>query len=118
MLIFGRSPLAWIALVQTVLAFVVTIPSLGITPTVAAATVVILSGVATIADAVLARPVATAAIAGAFRTILIAAGAFGLTLSEGTLTALVALVAFVVAFITQPNTTPTGDPAEGFDTRS
>lgn len=121
LLIFGRSPLVWIAFLQTLLAFLVTVPvaqGAGLTQTIANSIVVLAGVVFTVWDAALARPVSVSLITGAVRTGLIALAAFGWHLSDVQLTTAVGLLSVTLALLTQPNTTPAGDPAEGFDTRS
>lgn len=118
MLLFGRSPLVWLAALQSVLAFLLTLPALGLTQPVAAAIMVVASGLFTGWEAIVTRPFVITALTGAVRTILVAVAGFGIVLPEATLTAFVSGLAVVLALILQPNTTPTGDPAPEFDTRS
>lgn len=114
MLLFGRSPLVWLAALQSVLAFLLTLPAVGLTQPVAAAIMVVASGLFAGWEAVVTRPFVITALTGAVRTILVAIAGFGIVLPEATLTAFVSGLAVVLALILQPNTTPTGDPAPGF----
>lgn len=116
--IFGRSPLAWLAAIQAVLAVLVTIPAVGLSEATAATILVVVSGVAALLEAIAARPFVIPALTGAVRTILVGLVAFGLPVSETTTGAIVAALSVILALILQPNTTPTVDPAPGFNTKS
>lgn len=114
MLLFGRAPLVWLAAIQAILAFLVSLPSIGLSQAAAAAIFVIVSGAFAAWEAIMTRPFVITALTGAVRTILIALAGFAIVIPEATLTAFVSGLAIVLALILQPNTTPAGDPAPGF----
>lgn len=115
--IFGRHPLMWLASIQAVFAVLVTIPQVqewGFTEVMAATSMTVISGLFAVLDAIAARPFAIPALVGAVRTVLVGLMAFGLPLSDQTVSTIVAALAIFLALITQPNTTPAHDPAHGF----
>lgn len=112
--IFGRNPLVWLAAIQGVLAFLLTIPDLGLTREVATGVMVILSGLLAAWEAVSARPFVIPALVGAVRTVLLGLVGFGIMIPEATLAAFAGGLALILALITQPNTTPAIDPVPGF----
>lgn len=112
--IFGRNPLVILAAVQGVLAFLITIPALGITQEVAAGFMVVLSGLLAFWEAAAARPVVIPAITGAIRTVLVGVAGFGFVIPEATLAAGLAAGGLLLALLTQPNTTPVVDPHPDF----
>lgn len=114
MKIFGRYPLIWLAAIQSILAVLVTLPVLGVSQTVATGILVVLSGGFAVWEAVTARPFVIPALVGAMRTVLVGLAGFGLVLPEATLAAVLIALTNVLALVTQPNTTPTVDPAPRF----
>lgn len=118
MKILGRSPLMWTAFIQALLAFLVTLPVVGLSRAAAAATVTVLSALLIVWESATARPLVIPALVGSIRTLIIGFAGFGLVLPEDTLAALVSALSIGLALLTQPNTTPAIDPAPGFITRN
>lgn len=117
MLILGRNPLVWLAAIQSVLAVLVTLPSVGLSQEVAGGIMVVVSAAFTAWEAIVTRPFVVSTLVGAVRTLLIGVAAFGIVIPEATLAAFVSALSVVLALVLQPNTTPTADPAPGFNTR-
>lgn len=112
--ILGREPVVWLGALQAVLAVLVTLPDLGITETVAGWVIVGVSGVFTILEAAMTRPVVVSALAGGVRTVLSAAVFFGLPLGEQTSAALVAAFTFIMGMVLSNSVTPAADPDPNF----
>jgi hypothetical protein len=112
--IFGREPVVWLGALQAVLAVLVTLPALGVTEAIAGWVLVGVSGVFTILEAAMTRPVVVSTLAGGVRTVLTAAVFFGLPLGEQTSAALVAAFTFIMGMVLSNSVTPAADPDPGF----
>ncbi|MEV0231604.1 hypothetical protein [Nonomuraea sp. NPDC050786] len=92
----------------------VTLPDLGVTETVAGWIIVGVSGVFTIIEAAMTRPIVVSTLAGGVRTVLTAAVFFGLPLGEQTSAALVAAFTFIMGMVLSNSVTPAADPDPNF----
>lgn len=104
---FKWYPAGYLYALNTVVALVVAFfPGLHVTHTQTAAITTIATAVLAVVTALMTRPPAVPVIAGALGTMLVAAGAFGLHLTDGQTATLVAFVSLAVAFFTHQNVTP------------
>lgn len=112
--IFGREPIVILAGIQSVLAVVVSVPALGVSPETAAWILTALSAILGAVEAWTVRPFTVAAMTAAVRTTAVAFVMFGVMIPNGLDTALVTLGTFVLGLLTANSVTPKSDPDPKF----
>jgi hypothetical protein len=104
---FKWEPVVWLAALQSILAVLVAIPSLGIISGDAAAWILTAtSAVFAAVEAFMVRPMTPAALTGAIRTALTALMLFGLPISEELSLALVALGTMILGLMVRNGVSP------------
>ena len=111
--IFGHEPAVWLYVINAIVAFLVTIPAVGLTAETSGYVMTIASGVVALVSAILTRPWVVSALTGALATILAGLASFGLPLTEQQSGAFVFLVSAVLGLLLRSNVSPaaTAGPA-------
>ncbi|MEV4287336.1 hypothetical protein AB0K40_17670 [Nonomuraea bangladeshensis] len=104
--LFGREPAVWLYVINAVVAFLVTIPAVGLTSEAAGWVMTIANGVVALLVAALTRPFVVSALTGALSTILTGLASFGLPLTEQGTAAFVVLVSAVLGLTLRANVSP------------
>ncbi|GAA3172379.1 hypothetical protein [Nonomuraea roseoviolacea] len=104
--IFGQEPAVILYVINAAVAFLVTIPAVGLTEESAGWVMTIASGVVALVVAVLTRPWVVSALTGALSTILAGLASFGLPLTEQQSGAFVLLVSAVLGLLLRANVSP------------
>lgn len=115
--IFGREPAIILYVVNAVVAFLATIPAIGLTEESSAWVMTIASGVVALVVAFATRPFVVSLLTGAVQTILTGLAAFGLPLTEQMTGAFVILLSGVLGLVLRSNVTPAADPAPAYAQR-
>ncbi|MEV0151578.1 MULTISPECIES: hypothetical protein [unclassified Nonomuraea] len=106
MKIFGREPAAILYALQAVLAVLVAFGVFGLTDESAAWVLTIGNGVMALIVAVVTRPFVVSALTGAVQTILTAAIAFGLPVTEAQMGSIIAALSIILGLTLRPNVAP------------
>lgn len=104
--IFGHEPAVILYVVNALVAFLVTIPAVGLTEESAGWVMTIANGVVALAVAVLTRPWVVSALTGAVATILTGLASFGLPLTEQQSATFVMLLSAVLGLVLRANVSP------------
>lgn len=110
--LFGQEPAVILYVLNAVVAFLVTIPAVGLTEVSAGYVMTILSGLVAFAVAVLTRPWVVSALTGALSTILAGLASFGLPLTEQQSATFVILVSAVLGLVLRANVSPSAGPVQ------
>lgn len=109
MKILGREPALWLEAGKvTLVALALILP--GLTTDVQTATMVILTALFGLLQAITTRPFQVTAISAFIQTVGIAIAAYGIDVSDVTLAALIGLVGGIAALIARTQITPAADP--------
>jgi hypothetical protein len=104
--LFGREPAAVLYAVNAVIAFVVTLPSVGLSEEAAGWLMTVASGVIALIVAVLTRPFVVSALTGALQTVLAGLASFGLPITPQMTATFIVLVSAVLALALRANVSP------------
>ncbi|MET8866548.1 hypothetical protein ABZW11_26720 [Nonomuraea sp. NPDC004580] len=104
--IFGREPAVILYVVNAIVAFLATIPAVGLTAESAGWVMTIASGVVALLVAMLTRPFVVSALTGALSTILTGLASFGLPMTEQQTGAFVMVVSAVLGLVLRSNVSP------------
>ncbi|HUR74466.1 MAG TPA: hypothetical protein VMZ00_09320 [Sporichthya sp.] len=104
--VFGREPAVILYVINALVAFLATIPAIGLTEVSAGWVMTIASGVVALLTAVLTRPWVVSALTGALSTVLAGLASFGLPLTEQQAGAAVFLVSAVLGLLLRSNVSP------------
>ena len=104
--LFGREPAVWLYVINAVVAFLITIPAVGLTEESAGWVMTIATGVVALLVALLTRPFVVSALTGALTTIFAGLASFGLPLTEQQTGAFVFLVSAVLGLLLRSNVSP------------
>jgi hypothetical protein len=104
--LFGREPAAVLYGVQALLSVAVAFGAFGLTDESAAWVLTIANGVMALIVAIVTRPFVVSAVTGAIQTILTAAVAFGLPLSEAQTGTIIAALSVALGLMLRPNLSP------------
>jgi len=104
--IFGREPAVWLYVINAIVAFLATIPAVGLTEESAGWVMTIASGVVALLVALLTRPFVVSALTGALSTILTGMASFGLPMTEQQTGAFVIMVSAVLGLVLRSNVSP------------
>ncbi|MGI5286655.1 hypothetical protein ACQEVF_25405 [Nonomuraea polychroma] len=104
--IFGYEPAMILYVINAAVAFLVTIPQVGLTEESAGYVMTIANGLIALVVAVLTRPWVVSALTGALSTILTGMASFGLPLSEQQTGAFVFMVSAVLGLLLRANVSP------------
>ncbi|MFF4417113.1 hypothetical protein ACFYY8_31720 [Streptosporangium sp. NPDC001559] len=108
--IFGQEPAVILYVINALVAFLVTIPAVGLTEESAGWVMTIASGIVALLVAVLTRPWVVSALTGALSTILTGLASFGFPITEQQSAAAVILVSAVLGLVLRANVTPKNGP--------
>ncbi|MEV4173967.1 hypothetical protein [Nonomuraea sp. NPDC049709] len=112
--IFGHEPAVWLYVINAVVAFLVTIPAVGLTAETSGYVMTIASGAVALVSALLTRPWVVSALTGALSTMLAGLASFGLPLTEQQSGAAVALVSAVLGLLLRSNVSPAATPGPAY----
>lgn len=104
--LFGREPAVWLYVINALVAFLATIPAVGLTAESSGWVMTIANGVVALLVAVLTRPFVVSALTGALSTILTGLASFGLPLTEQQTGAFVMVVSAVLGLVLRSNVSP------------
>lgn len=104
--LFGREPAVWLYVINAVVAFLVTLPAIGLTEESAGWVMTIATGAVALLVAMLTRPFVVSALTGALTTIFAGLASFGLPLTEQQTGAFVFLVSAVLGLLLRSNVSP------------
>lgn len=104
--IFGREPAVILYVINAIVAFLATLPAVGLTEESAGWVMTIANGVIALLVALLTRPFIVSVLTGALSTILTGLASFGLPFSEQQTGAFVFLVSAVLGLLLRSNVSP------------
>lgn len=104
--IFGYEPAVWLYVINALVAFLVTIPAVGLTAETSGYVMTIANGAVALMVAFLTRPWVVSALTGALSTILTGLASFGLPLTEQQTGAFVVLTSAVLGLVLRANVSP------------
>ncbi|MER7500428.1 hypothetical protein AB0L05_16140 [Nonomuraea pusilla] len=104
--LFGREPAVILYVINAIVAFLATIPAIGLTEESAGWVMTIANGVVALLVAALTRPFVVSALTGALSTILTGLASFGLPLTEQQTAAFVVLTSAVLGLVLRSNVSP------------
>lgn len=110
--LFGREPAVILYVINAVVAFLVTIPAVGLTAESSGWVMTIANGVVALLVAVLTRPFVVSALTGAISTVLTGLAAFGLPFTEQQTGAFVMVVSAVLGLVLRANVSPAPSTSE------
>jgi hypothetical protein len=104
--LFGREPAVILYVINALVAFLATIPAIGLTAESSGWVMTIANGVVALLVAVLTRPFVVSALTGALSTVLTGLAAFGLPFTEQQTGAFVMVVSAVLGLVLRANVSP------------
>lgn len=104
--IFGREPAVILYVFNAIVAFLVTLPAIGLTEESAGWVMTIATGAVALLVAMLTRPFVVSALTGAMTTVFAGLASFGLPLTEQQAGAFVFLVSAVLGLLLRSNVSP------------
>jgi hypothetical protein len=104
--LFGREPAVILYVINALVAFLATIPAVGLTAESSGWVMTIASGVVALLVAVLTRPWVVSALTGALSTVLAGLASFGLPLTEQQTGTFVLLMSAVLGLLLRANVSP------------
>jgi hypothetical protein len=116
--LFGTEPAVILYVINALVAFLATIPAVGLTAETSGYVMTIASGVVALLVAFLTRPWLVSALTGAVSTILAGMVSFGLPLTEQQSGTFVILLSAVLGLVLRANVSPSSGPTQREETVS